>query len=80
MPSIWRTITANTHLSSYQLPSLYREMLITKSTHEASDSIYAVSFINVNKSCCNRFGTRFNEPCSETITYHGGVIQILVSI
>jgi hypothetical protein len=31
--------------------------------------------INVNKSCCVRFGTRFNEPCSEIISKHGGAIH-----
>jgi hypothetical protein len=28
--------------------------------------------INVNKSCCVRFGNRFNEQCSEIISKHGG--------
>jgi Reverse transcriptase (RNA-dependent DNA polymerase) len=31
--------------------------------------------INVNKSCCVRFGSRFNESCSEIISKHGGVIH-----
>jgi hypothetical protein len=31
--------------------------------------------INVNKSCCTRFGNRFNEPCSEIISKHGGAIH-----
>jgi hypothetical protein len=31
--------------------------------------------INVNKSCCVRFGSRFNEPCNEIISKHGGVIH-----
>ena len=31
--------------------------------------------INVNKSCCVRFGNRFNEPCSEIISKHGGAIH-----
>lgn len=31
--------------------------------------------INVNKSCCVRFGSRYNEPCSEIVSKHGGVIH-----
>jgi hypothetical protein len=31
--------------------------------------------INVNKSCCVRFGNRFNEPCSEIVSKHGGDIH-----
>ncbi len=31
--------------------------------------------INVQKSCCVRFGNKFNEPCSEIISKHGGAIH-----
>ena len=35
--------------------------------------------INVNKSCCVRFGSRFNETCSEITSKHGGVIHWAVT-
>ena len=31
--------------------------------------------INVNKSSCIRFGNRFNVPCAEIISSHGGAIK-----
>ena len=31
--------------------------------------------INVNKSCCIRFGSRFNEPCIEIFSKFGGFIH-----
>ena len=31
--------------------------------------------INVNKSSCIRFGNRYNSPCAEIVSSHGGVIK-----
>jgi hypothetical protein len=54
-------------------PSIAGLQLLVDACERECDSLDMQ--INVNKSCCVRFGNRFNEQCSEIISKHGGAIH-----
>ena len=54
-------------------PSITGLQLLLNACEQELDNIGML--INVRKSSCIRFGNRFNIPCAEIISSHGGAIK-----
>jgi Reverse transcriptase (RNA-dependent DNA polymerase) len=57
-------------------PSITALQLLIDTCEKELDNIDML--INVKKSSCIRFGSRFNKPCAELVSNHGAIIVVIL--